>query len=72
MSDIPTGWKRWFWWLRSRKAQAGLATIIVLIAQDIFGLNLDPEVVWGVVVAAGVWIGAIALEDAAEKRNRKQ
>jgi hypothetical protein len=68
--DKPTDWRRFFWWLRSRKVQTALATIVVAVAADA-GLDLNEGAIVAVLAVGVAVILGIALEDAGEKSAGK-
>jgi len=63
----PTDWRRWLWWLRSRKVQVALTTVIGAVLADSFGWDLSAETILACVAVASAVILGIAHEDAAEK-----
>lgn len=63
MSEIPTGWRRWLWPLRSRKVQIAVTTIVVAYAAQA-GLALSQETVLAVLGVGVALILGIAHEDA--------
>jgi hypothetical protein len=63
MEATITGWRKWLWPLRSRKAQVALATIVVAYAAHV-GLDLSEEVVTTVLGVGIALILGIAHEDA--------
>ena len=60
------GWKKWFWFLRSRKVHTAIATVVCAIAAD-WGYEADAGTVTAIIsVGAGIILG-IAIEDAGTK-----
>ncbi len=68
MSDIPTGWRRWLWPLRSRKVQVAIATIVAAYAVQA-GLDVREETVLTVLGVGVALILGIAHEDAGNART---
>lgn len=67
METIVTGWRKWLWPLRSRKAQVALATLVVAYAAQA-GLELSEEMVATVLAVGVALILGIAHEDAGRAR----
>lgn len=65
----PTGWRRWLWPLRSRKAQLALTTLAAIYANELLGWEVDVEVMMTAVGLVVAWLLGIAWEDAAAKRG---
>lgn len=63
MSEIPTGWQRWLWPLRSRKVQVAIATIVAAYGVQA-GLDVHEETVLTVLGVGVALILGIAHEDA--------
>jgi len=63
METTVTGWRKWLWPLRSRKAQVALATIVVAYAAHA-GLELKEELVTTILGVGVALILGIAHEDA--------
>ena len=68
MNDIPTGWQRWLWPLRSRKVQVAIATIVTAYAVQA-GLDVREETVLTVLGVGVALILGIAHEDAGAGRG---
>ncbi|HOO15738.1 MAG: hypothetical protein KBH81_03610 [Phycisphaerae bacterium] len=63
METTVTGWRKWLWPLRSRKAQVAVATIVVAYAAHA-GLELNEELVTTILGVGVALILGIAHEDA--------
>jgi len=63
MNDVPTGWRRGIWPLRSRKVQLAVATLLTAYAAQI-GWILSEDSVTTVVALGVSLILGIAHEDA--------
>lgn len=57
---------KWLWFLKSRKVQVALVTLIAAIAAE-YGFNLSTELLLSIVATGIGLIGGIALEDAGAK-----
>jgi len=68
MDATGTGWRKWLWPLRSRKAQVALATIVAAYAGHV-GLDLSEEVVATILGVGVALILGIAHEDAGRARQ---
>lgn len=64
----PVGWPRYFWWARSRKAQAAIVAAVASALAGWFGLVIPEASLTAAVAAIVSLILGIAHEDAAEKR----
>lgn len=64
--NIPTGWRRHLWFLRSRKVQVALATVLVAIAGQ-YGVELGEGTLTTILAVGVAVILGIAIEDAGSK-----
>lgn len=55
---------KWKEWIGSRKFWAAMLLIIGMIANDIFGLNIDPDTLLPIVVTVVGWIVGQGVKDA--------
>ncbi len=70
MTDVsvkPKGWRRWFWFLLSRKVQVAIATLITSALAH-WGFSVSGEMVLAIVGVGSTVILGIAHED--NGRNR--
>lgn len=67
MTNERSGWKRWFWPLRSRKVQVAIATVLAAYGLQ-FGWHVAEETVLTVLGVGVALILGIAHEDAGAKR----
>jgi len=61
-----TGWQKHTWFLRSRKVQVALATIVAALAAQ-YGLELSETTLVAVITTGAAVILGIAVEDAGAK-----
>ncbi len=64
----PPGWRRYFWWARSRKAQAAIVTAIASVLAGWFDYVVPEASLAAAVGSIITLILGIAYEDAASKR----
>ncbi len=67
-NELPTGWRRWLWPLRSRKVQVALVTVIIAYAGQV-GLNVNEDTLLTVLGVGVALILGIAHEDAGKGRE---
>ncbi|MFH1745675.1 MAG: hypothetical protein ABIG44_01390 [Planctomycetota bacterium] len=68
MESKVTGWRKWFWPLRSRKVQVAVATIVTAYAAQA-GIMLNEETMLTVLAMGAALILGIAHEDAGRARG---
>ena len=66
-----TGWQKHTWFLRSRKVQVALATIVAALAAQ-YGLELSETTLVAVITTGAAVILGIAVEDAGAKAASKE
>ena len=68
MESKMTGWRKWFWPLRSRKVQVAVATIVTAYAAQM-GIVFSEETVLTMLAMGVALILGIAHEDAGRSRG---
>ena len=68
MSDVPAGWRRWLWFLRSRKVQTACVTVVMAMLAD-HGIVAGEALVAAIIAVGTAVILGIAVEDHGAKSS---